>query len=91
MGSRRDAGFILGTRQTVLETLDGGKTWEQRFLGNAVRAPAPPQCGAPRSQQPTACWANRAPCATLLTTRTQLVASAGRGRELPLPVHLLLG
>lgn len=30
-------GFILGTRQTVLETLDGGKTWEQRFLGNAVR------------------------------------------------------
>jgi len=30
-------GFILGTRQTVLETLDGGKTWEQRFLGSAVR------------------------------------------------------
>lgn len=26
-------GFILGTRQTVLETLDGGKTWNPRFLG----------------------------------------------------------
>lgn len=27
------AGFLLGTRQTVLETFNGGKTWEQRFLG----------------------------------------------------------
>eukprot|EP00241_Pyramimonas_parkeae_P006088 CAMPEP_0114257710 /NCGR_PEP_ID=MMETSP0058-20121206/18886_1 /TAXON_ID=36894 /ORGANISM="Pyramimonas parkeae, CCMP726" /LENGTH=412 /DNA_ID=CAMNT_0001372471 /DNA_START=62 /DNA_END=1300 /DNA_ORIENTATION=- len=26
-------GFLLGTRQTVLETFNGGKTWEQRFLG----------------------------------------------------------
>lgn len=26
-------GFILGTRQTVLETVDGGKTWNPRYLG----------------------------------------------------------
>jgi len=26
-------GFLLGTRQTVLETKDGGKTWDRRFLG----------------------------------------------------------
>eukprot|EP00238_Polyblepharides_amylifera_P009833 CAMPEP_0196583562 /NCGR_PEP_ID=MMETSP1081-20130531/43904_1 /TAXON_ID=36882 /ORGANISM="Pyramimonas amylifera, Strain CCMP720" /LENGTH=416 /DNA_ID=CAMNT_0041904491 /DNA_START=99 /DNA_END=1349 /DNA_ORIENTATION=+ len=27
-------GFLLGTRQTLLETLDGGRTWEQRFLNS---------------------------------------------------------
>ena len=26
-------GFVVGTRQTVLETFDYGKTWEARFLG----------------------------------------------------------
>jgi len=26
-------GFLLGTRQTVLETKNGGKTWERRYLG----------------------------------------------------------
>jgi len=26
-------GFLLGTRQTVLETKDGGKTWDRRYLG----------------------------------------------------------
>ena len=25
-------GFLLGTRQTLLETFDGGKTWEQRNI-----------------------------------------------------------
>lgn len=25
-------GFLLGTRQTLLETLDGGKTWEARDI-----------------------------------------------------------
>lgn len=27
-------GFILGTRQTLLETQDGGKTWEKREVPN---------------------------------------------------------
>jgi len=27
-------GFLVGTRQTVLETFDGGKTWEPRYIGN---------------------------------------------------------
>lgn len=27
-------GFLLGTRQTVLETKDGGKTWENFYLGS---------------------------------------------------------
>ena len=27
-------GFLVGTRQTLLETTDGGKTWEARFIGN---------------------------------------------------------
>lgn len=26
------AGFLLGTRQTLLETLDGGKTWNPRSV-----------------------------------------------------------
>jgi photosystem II stability/assembly factor-like uncharacterized protein len=26
------AGFLLGTRQTLLETLDGGKSWEPRSI-----------------------------------------------------------
>jgi hypothetical protein len=25
-------GFLLGTRQTLLETFDGGKTWEPRIV-----------------------------------------------------------
>jgi len=30
------AGFLLGSRQTLLETFDGGKTWKARDV--AVRA-----------------------------------------------------
>lgn len=26
------AGYLLGTRQTLLETFDGGKTWEPRTI-----------------------------------------------------------
>ena len=26
-------GFLLGTRQTILETFDGGKTWDAKDLG----------------------------------------------------------
>ena len=26
-------GFLVGTRQTVLETLDGGRSWESRYVG----------------------------------------------------------
>jgi photosystem II stability/assembly factor-like uncharacterized protein len=26
------AGFLLGTRQTLLETFDGGNTWQQREI-----------------------------------------------------------
>lgn len=26
------AGFLLGTRQTLLETFDGGKTWQPRDI-----------------------------------------------------------
>lgn len=29
-----DHGFLVGTRQTVLDTFDGGKTWEPRYVGN---------------------------------------------------------
>ena len=29
-------GFLLGTRQTILETADGGKTWEARDLSNLL-------------------------------------------------------
>ena len=29
------AGFLLGTRQTLLETFDGGKTWEPRSIAAA--------------------------------------------------------
>lgn len=29
-------GFLLGTRQTLLETFDGGKTWESRSIQAAV-------------------------------------------------------
>jgi photosystem II stability/assembly factor-like uncharacterized protein len=29
------AGFLLGTRQTLLETFDGGKTWEPRSVAAA--------------------------------------------------------
>ena len=31
-GSDPNHGFLLGTRQTLLETFDGGKTWEPRSL-----------------------------------------------------------
>lgn len=31
-GSDPKHGFLTGTRQTLLETFDGGKTWEPRFL-----------------------------------------------------------
>ena len=29
-------GFLLGTRQTILETFDGGKTWDAKDLGQDV-------------------------------------------------------
>lgn len=29
------AGFLLGTRQTLLETLDGGRTWNARSIDSA--------------------------------------------------------
>jgi len=29
-------GFLLGTRQTILETFDGGKTWDQKNVGQDV-------------------------------------------------------
>jgi photosystem II stability/assembly factor-like uncharacterized protein len=29
------AGFLLGTRQTLLETFDGGNTWQQRDIDAA--------------------------------------------------------
>ena len=29
-------GFLLGTRQTILETFDGGKTWDAKDLGADV-------------------------------------------------------
>ena len=29
------AGFLLGTRQTLLETFDGGKTWSNRTIAAA--------------------------------------------------------
>ena len=29
------AGFLLGSRQTLLETLDGGKTWNPRIVEDA--------------------------------------------------------
>lgn len=29
-------GFLLGTRQTLLETFDGGKTWEPRSIEGAI-------------------------------------------------------
>lgn len=31
----RSAGFLLGSRQTLLETFDGGKTWEPRTVAAA--------------------------------------------------------
>lgn len=31
-GSDPKHGFLTGTRQTLLETFDGGKTWEPRFF-----------------------------------------------------------
>lgn len=34
-GDNADHGFLLGTRQTLLETLDGGKTWEKRIIESA--------------------------------------------------------
>lgn len=44
------AGFLLGSRQTLLETFDGGKTWEPRTVQAAqvrpfVAAPAADWCG----------------------------------------------
>ena len=36
-----DRGFLLGTRQTLLETNDGGKTWEARSVA-AAQEPAKP-------------------------------------------------
>ena len=30
-----NAGFLLGSRQTLLETKDGGKTWEPRSVAAA--------------------------------------------------------
>lgn len=35
-GSDPNHGFLLGTRQTLLETFDGGKTWEPRSVAAAV-------------------------------------------------------
>jgi photosystem II stability/assembly factor-like uncharacterized protein len=32
---RNAAGFLLGSRQTLLETFDGGKTWEPRTVAAA--------------------------------------------------------
>lgn len=34
-GSDPNHGFLLGTRQTLLETFDGGKTWEPRSISAA--------------------------------------------------------
>jgi photosystem II stability/assembly factor-like uncharacterized protein len=34
-GSDPDHGFLLGTRQTLLETFDGGKTWQPRSVDAA--------------------------------------------------------
>eukprot|EP00879_Flechtneria_rotunda_P015382 GHRR01016081.1.p1 GENE.GHRR01016081.1~~GHRR01016081.1.p1 ORF type:complete len:413 (+),score=126.39 GHRR01016081.1:306-1544(+) len=34
-GSDPDHGFLLGTRQSLLETYDGGKTWQQRDIDAA--------------------------------------------------------
>ena len=31
-GSDPKHGFLTGTRQTLLETFNGGKTWEPRFI-----------------------------------------------------------
>ncbi|KIY99394.1 Photosystem II stability/assembly factor, partial [Monoraphidium neglectum] len=31
-GDNPNHGYVLGTRQTLLETLDGGKTWEKRTI-----------------------------------------------------------
>eukprot|EP00210_Caulerpa_lentillifera_P007752 g7398.t1 len=35
-GTDPNHGFLLGTRQTLLETFDGGKTWENRSIQAAV-------------------------------------------------------
>lgn len=35
-GTDPNHGFLLGTRQTLLETFDGGKTWEPRSVAAAV-------------------------------------------------------
>jgi len=35
-GTDPNHGFLLGTRQTLLETFDGGKTWEKRSVAAAV-------------------------------------------------------
>jgi photosystem II stability/assembly factor-like uncharacterized protein len=31
-GTDPNHGFLLGTRQTLLETFDGGKTWQPRDI-----------------------------------------------------------
>ena len=35
-GENSQHGFLLGTRQTVLETRDGGKTWDERDLSGLL-------------------------------------------------------
>lgn len=51
-----DTGFLLGTRQTLLETFDGGKTWTNRCVGNG---PARQVCASHTST--AGAWAGKRP------------------------------